>query len=90
MPAETHTHAEAVDARTVLDFLAVLVGVDPDSADTVTLAEIDLDDDLAALHLWAAVVEEFGERSLGDFEPPEPLPATLSQLAGTFHEALSP
>lgn len=90
MPAETHTHTEAVDARTVLDFLAGLVGVDPDSADTVTLAEIDLDDDLAALDLWAAVVEEFGERSLGDFEPPEPLPARLSELAGRFHEALSP
>lgn len=70
--------------------LSVVVRMDPDAAADRTLAELDLDDDLAVLDLWAAVAEEFGERSLGDLEPLEPRPATLGQLAEAFRAALSP
>ena len=89
MPAETHTHRDSLDAHAILELMAALVGADPDTAATTELASIDLDDEQGALHLWAAVVEEFGERSLGEFEPPDPLPVTLGELAQAFHAAIA-
>jgi hypothetical protein len=89
VPAETHTHTEAVEVGAVLDLLAGIVGVDPGNAAGLTLDELDVADDLALLDLWAAVVEEYGERSLGEIEPLEPRPVTLGQLAGAFHTELS-
>ena len=89
MPAETHTRAEPVDVGAVLGLLAGIVGVDPDGAAERSLAELDLDDDLALFDLWAAVAEELGERSLADLEPLDARPVTLGQLAEAFHAALA-
>lgn len=88
MPAETHQLSEQTDARAILDLVATLVGVDPDEATELSLASVDLHDDLAILHLWACVVEEFGERSIGDIELDDPRPGTLAELATLFHESL--
>jgi hypothetical protein len=91
VPAETHTHVDGdgVGFDTLVAFVASLVGVEPDDARTVSLAEVGFDDGLAALHLWAAVVDEFGERCVGEFESPEPAPQTVADLAAAFLEALS-
>ncbi len=88
MPAETHQLSEQTDARAILDLVATPVGVDPDDATDLSLAAVDLQDDLAILHLWASVVEEFGERSIGDIELDDPRPVTLAELATLFHESL--
>jgi hypothetical protein len=88
MPAETHQLNEQTDAQTILDLVAALVGVDPDEAPGLSLASVDLTDDLAILHLWASVVEEFGERSVGDIELDDLRPTTLAALATLFHESL--
>lgn len=89
MPAETHTHAEAVEVGAVLELLAGVVGIDPDGAADRSLTELDVADDLALLDLWEVVVEELGERSLGELEPLEPRPDTLGELAEAFHAELS-
>ncbi len=89
MPAETHSHREAVDVDAVLALIAESVGADPDDAAERPLEEFDLDGDLALLDLWTVVAEEFGERSLGELELSEPRPATLAELAVAFHVALS-
>lgn len=89
MPAETHTHRDPIDARSVVDLIASIIGIDPDDAAGRSLAAVGLDDDLAVFDLWSAIAEELGERSLGDFDPPEPAPTTVGELAEAFQEALS-
>lgn len=90
MPAETHSHREAVSVETVLDCMATIIGLDPEGVGERSLDELGLEDDLAVLHLWDAVVDELGERSTGELEPLEPAPATLGELAVAFHEGLEP
>lgn len=87
MPAETHQLGEGIDRDVVLDLIATIVGTDVDAADE-TLASLELEDDVSILHLWSAVVEELGERSVGELELDEQLPATLGELAALFHDTL--
>lgn len=89
MPAETHSRREELEVGRVLEFLALVTGLDSDQAAEQTLEELDLDDGLALIDLWDLVVEEYGERTVGEFEPPDPLPATLTEVAAMFHELLS-
>jgi hypothetical protein len=89
MPAETHQRSEAVDVGTVLDLLSCVVGLDAPRAADAPLAELELDDDLSILHLWDAVVEEYGERSVGDLELDGTRPTTLGELADLFTRELS-
>jgi len=89
VPAETHTQRDPVELTAVLDLVSAVVGVDPDAAASTPLAEVELDNDLAVLALWAVVAEEFGERALGELEPLEPRPATLAELVEAFHAALT-
>jgi hypothetical protein len=88
MPADSHARHDVADVRTVLDLVTSVLGLELDGAETVALAEVEVEDDLTVLHLWSAVVEELGDRSCADFEPPDPLPATLGELVTAFHEAL--
>lgn len=92
MPAETHQHHEPVDATVVLDLLAAVVGIDVSAAAEAMLSDLDLDDDLAMLHLWEMTVEELGERTLGDLDLDLDLgadrPSTLSELADLFDASL--
>lgn len=88
MPAETHQRRERVDTGAILDLLATVVGVDTAEAADLSLADRELDDDLSILHLWATVVEEFGERSVGDLDLDDERPATLGGLAALFHRSL--
>lgn len=88
MPAETHQLTERVDARAVLDFLACALGIDPTGAADVSLAALQLDDDLSIVDLWESVVEEFGERALGDLDLDGTPPATLGEIAELFGESL--
>jgi hypothetical protein len=90
MPAETHQHTDELDAETILDFLATVLGVDPVGADDLELVTLHVEDDLSILHLWAFVVEEFGERSVGDLSLEDERSATLGELAALFHGALQP
>lgn len=89
MPAETHQLTEAADEAAVLDLLALVVGADPEDAADLPLAGLELDDDLSLLHLWSAVVDELGERSVGELDLGDERPATLRELAALFHDALS-
>lgn len=88
MPAQTHELGDQVDTGAILDLLAAIVGADAVEAAGLSLAALGLDDDLSILDLWAPVVEEFGERSLGDVELDDPRPATLGELAARFHASL--
>ena len=88
MPAETHQVRDGVDAGAVLDLLAALVGVEPEEAADLSLAASGIDDDLAILHLWTAVAEEYGERSIGELDLEDQRPATLGELAALFHASL--
>jgi hypothetical protein len=88
MPAETHQLTDERDADSVLDLLAAVLGADPRDAAEARLPALGLDDDLSVLHLWELVVEEFGERSVGEFEPGDERPATLGELAALFSDAL--
>lgn len=88
MPAETHSQRELIDVGIVLGFLSCELDVDPDDADSSTLEELAVDDDLSILHLWESVAEEFGERTLGELELPDRRPRTVADLASVFHEAL--
>lgn len=88
MPAETHQRSEPVDVGAVLDLLACVVGLDAPRAVDAPLAELELDDDLAILHLWDAVVEEYGERSMGDLDLDGSRPSTLGELADLFTREL--
>jgi hypothetical protein len=89
VPAETHQRSEAVGFDGVLDLLACVVGLDALRAAKAPLADLELDDDLAVLHLWAAVVEEYGERSVGDLDLDGARPATLGDLADLFTRELT-
>ena len=90
MPAETHSRREPVDVGTVLDVIASVIGIDPDAAADRRLTELELDDELAMFHLWDAVVEELGERAVGELEPlGAARPVTPGELAEVFHAALS-
>lgn len=65
MPAETHSHHEPVTVDDILDLLSTIVQdgeVDPDAP----LDALGLDDDLALLSYWDVVVEEYGERTVGE------------------------
>ena len=84
MPAETHQLGEPVGVAAVLDLLACVVGLDPGQAAATPLADLELDDDLAILHLWDAVVEEFAERGIGELARDETWPFTLGELAELF------
>lgn len=88
MPAETHSHREELDVELILDFLANELELDDDDPAILSLDGLGVDDDLSLLHLWDAVSEEFGERTLGELELPERRPVTLGDLAGTFLDAL--
>ncbi|MGE3447800.1 MAG: hypothetical protein AB7H92_09505 [Microbacteriaceae bacterium] len=89
MPAETHQRSEAVGVDAVLDLLACVVGLDAPRAAQARLADLELDDDLSVLHLWDAVVEEYGERSVGDLDLDGTRPATLGDLADLFARELT-
>lgn len=89
MPAETHQRSEAVGVEAVLDLLACVVGLDADRAAEAPLADLELGDNLSILHLWDAVVEEYGERSVGDLDLDESRPSTLGELADLFTRELT-
>lgn len=91
MPAETHQFIEDLDVDKVLELLVILVGVDAEPTDDpggIDLGPLGLDDDGAVLHLWDAVAEEYGERSVGELDLDDEPPATLGELAELFHLAL--
>jgi hypothetical protein len=90
MPAETHQHVTPADASRVLELLAELVGLDVSEAAHMALSELDLDGDLALLHLWDVTAEELGERALGDLDLDLGVdrPTTLGELAELFDAAL--
>ncbi|MCB0976552.1 MAG: hypothetical protein KDB02_03755 [Acidimicrobiales bacterium] len=90
MPAETHQFGNDVDTGLILELLATLVGVDDGDADLggIPLDSVGVDDDVAVLHLWDAVAEEYGERSVGEVELDGELPSTLGELAELFHAQL--
>ncbi len=89
MPAETHQRSEAVGAEAVLDLLACVLGLDADRAAEAPLADLELSDDLSILHLWDTVVEEYGERSVGDLDFDGSRPSTLGELAALFTRELT-
>jgi hypothetical protein len=92
MPADTHQQRERTDARAALDLLATVVGIDAAGAAAVALGDLELDDDLAILDLWAVVVEELGERPLGklDLDLDSDRPANLGDVADLFDAAFQP
>ncbi|MDZ7678845.1 MAG: hypothetical protein U5K29_09855 [Acidimicrobiales bacterium] len=89
MPAETHQLAEPPTLDDVVDLLASLLDADPASASATNLVEAGVDDELALLHLWKAVAEEYGERTLGecDLDFDENRPQTLEDLARAWLSA---
>ena len=89
MPAETHQRSEAVGAEDVLDLLACVVGLDVGPAAEASLADLELSDELSILHLWEVVVEEYGERSIGDLDLDGSRPSTLGELADLFTRELT-
>jgi hypothetical protein len=88
MPAETRQLCEPIETRMVLDLLASVGGVDEAGAGSLGLVELELDDDLSILRLWVAVVEEFGERSVGGLDLRGAWPTTLGEAAAVFAESL--
>ncbi|HVX23412.1 MAG TPA: hypothetical protein VHB02_18870 [Acidimicrobiales bacterium] len=90
MPAETHQHGRLGDRDEILVLLSVLLGDGGPMPEDANLAELGIDDEPALWDLWAAVREEFGERSLGPDEGAEVLdPAmTLETAAAAMAELL--
>ena len=43
---------------------------------------------MSVVHLWAAVVAEVGERSIGELKLEGAWPTTLGELAAVFRESL--
>jgi hypothetical protein len=87
VPAETNRLRDPADARMVLDLVSSVLGVN--NADAAHLALVDLElDDFSIVHLWAAVVEEFGESPFGELEPEGSWPTTLGELAAVFTRSL--
>lgn len=91
MPAETHQLSEPPTLDDIVDFLASLLDTDPTAASTTSLVEAGVCDELALLHLWQAVAEEYGERTLGecDLDFDENPPQTLEDLARAWLTALA-
>jgi len=89
MPAETHSRREELEVGRVLEFLALVTGLGDEQSREQSLGDLGIDDELAILDLWDLVVEEYGERTVGELEPPDPFPETLAELAALFHDALS-
>ena len=86
MPAETHQLAEPPSLDDIVDLIVSLLDTDPLEASTTSLAEAGVENDLDLLHLWQAVAEEYGERTLGDFDVDfggEP-PRTIEELADAW------
>lgn len=88
MPAETHSRREAVELSTIVELLANILDLDDDDPAAATLDRLGVVDDLEVLDLWSAVAEEFGERTLGELDLPDPRPETLGELAAAFHDSL--
>lgn len=87
MPAETHQLRESVGVDDVVALLAAVLDASAPDPGPLTLVELGVDDDLALVHLWKAVVEELGERATGELEFDE-RPLTLRHLAEAFHRCL--
>ena len=89
MPAETHQIADPPTFDDIVDFLALLLDTDPAAASATNLVEAGVDADLDLLHLWQAVAEEYGERTLGecDLDLYENPPQTLEDLARAWLSA---
>lgn len=66
MPAETHSHHEPITVDDILDLLSTIVHGDSELQPDMPLDELGLSDDLAVIAFWDAVVEEYGERSVGE------------------------
>ena len=83
MPAETHELGRGTDPADVEALLWMLLG-DPDADDSTatrrTLAELGVDA-AGMADLWAAVCEEFGERSLGPEIDPGALDTNVTVAA---------
>ena len=70
MPAETHTCREAVTSEDLLDLFKAVVTCAGD--DRSPLADrrhvlVGIADDRSVLDLWDVRIEEYGERTLGEF-----------------------
>lgn len=92
MPAETHQLGCNADPGEVEALLWMLIGdpeIEDPTAATMTLAELGIDA-IAMADLWAAVCEEFGERSLGPEIDPGALDpnVTVAVAAGTMASRL--
>jgi hypothetical protein len=94
MPAETHSHRDAITAEQVLELLWVLV-TDPEDPDAAAgpfpdrrLEALGIADDLALLELWEQTTEEYGERTLGELDLDAARDAAdLGELAEVFARA---
>lgn len=92
MPAETHTHHDGIETPTVIELIWDFVR-GPDTAHEpdpgTPLGEVDLEDDLALLHLWDMVTDELAERAvaepdLGDLRAA----STVGELAAAVADQL--
>ena len=90
MPAETHQRGSPPDAAQLAELLGSLLGADIDA--TTSLEDAGADHPLAIVDLWGAVIEEFGERAVGDLDVDfdEDLPRTVGELASMFLAPLEP
>ena len=88
MNSETRLRHDPIDARIVLDLVSSVLGVDGVNAAHLALVDLELDDEVSVVHLWAAVVAEFGKRSIGELELEGAWPTTLGELAAVFTESL--
>jgi len=81
MPAETHRIGSRTTAEDVAVLLEVLLGEDgTDDHDHTTLADLGVDSQ-GLVDLWAAVREEFGERTLGPELDPDVVDLTMTLTA---------
>ena len=90
MPAESHRLGGATRKEDVLSLLRMLLGdPDVDDCEGTSLAEFGVDTE-GLMDLWAAVCEEFGERSLGpEIDPGDLDPAmSVGSAAATMADLL--
>lgn len=88
MPAETHQRHDAVSADEIVDLLVAVLapstdagGIGPDTP----LADLGVDTELALCDLGEVILEEHGERSLGEVDPDELWSArTIGALAQLY------
>jgi hypothetical protein len=85
MPAETHTHRDAIDARDVLDLVDALVGGEEDLHPDTPLDAVGLGDELAVVHLLGALADEVAERAVAELDLEELL---LARTVGELAEAV--